>query len=71
MSLWLTAQEVEELTGFKTPRRQKLALGNMGIKFRSRDSDGFPMVDRAQFSAHTVLTPKQRRREPHLDFLNE
>jgi len=70
MSLWLTAEELVELTGFKTSRRQRLALANMGVKFRSRDADGFPLVQRSQFESHTVLTPPRRRREPRLDRVN-
>jgi hypothetical protein len=42
MSLWLTAEELAELTGYKTARRQKVALGQMKIPFFSGAEDGFP-----------------------------
>lgn len=63
MSLWLTPAELEELTGYKTGRRQKMALGQMGIPFVSRAIDGYPMVSRSLFS-QTPLTAASKRREP-------
>jgi len=68
MSLWLTPEELEELTGYKTARRQKLALGEMGVSFRSRPADGYPLVIRSQFET-TVLTPQRRKREPRLELV--
>ena len=68
MSLWLSKEEVVELTGYKNGTKQKLALGQMGIKFRSRASDGFPMVDRWQFEGEIIRpAAKQRRQEPNWD----
>ena len=52
MSLWLSKEELIELTGYKRAGRQKLALGQMGLKFRIRPLDGFPLVDRWQFEEH-------------------
>lgn len=49
MSLWLNDDELAELTGYKRRELQKGALGQLKIKFRSRPSDGFPLVERAQF----------------------
>jgi Domain of unknown function (DUF4224) len=54
MSLWLSKEEVIELTGYKTVSRQKLALDRMGVTFRSRPLDGFPLVDRWQFEGEIV-----------------
>ena len=64
MSLWLTPEELIELTGYKTSRSQKLALGQMNVKLRSRALDGFPLVDRWQFEGE-IIRPKERRREPN------
>ena len=71
MTLFLTPEELEELTGYKTSSRQRLALAEMGVAFRSRPYDGFPLVERYQFETGTKLTPAKRRREPNLDFLRE
>lgn len=46
MTNWLTPQEVEELTGYRRRKRQKLALAEMNIRFISRALDGFPLVSR-------------------------
>jgi Domain of unknown function (DUF4224) len=62
MSLWLTREELVELTGFKTSRKQKLALAEMGLTFRSRPADGFPLVDRWQFEGE-VIRPQERKRQ--------
>ena len=71
MSLWLSKEELVELTGYKRAGRQKLALGQMGLKFRSRPLDGFPLVDRWQFEGET-LTPRVKmwRQEPNWDGIN-
>lgn len=63
MSLWLTEDEIVELTGYKHRERQRKALASMGVKWRSRPADGFPLVDRSQFAEG--LTGKPRRREPN------
>jgi hypothetical protein len=71
VSLWLTAPELIELTGYKTARKQKLALGDMGIKFRSRPADGFPMVDRWQFEGEIIRPQaKKPRKEPNFDAIS-
>lgn len=67
MTLWLTPTELVELTGYKQREKQKLALGKMGVPFRSREADGYPLVDRSQFEGTAPLTPSRRRREPHLE----
>jgi hypothetical protein len=68
MSLWLSKEELVELTGYKRAGRQKLALGQMGLKFRTRPLDGFPLVDRWQFEGGMV-TPRSQiwRHEPNWD----
>jgi hypothetical protein len=69
MTLWLTPEELEQLTGYKIRKHQKLALGKMNVPFRSRAADGYPLVDRVQFESHTVLTPPRRRREARLELV--
>ena len=71
MSLWLSKEELVELTGYKRAARQKLALGQMGLKFRSRPLDGFPLVDRWQFEGEIGTSRGQMwRREPTWDAIN-
>jgi len=52
MSLWLSKEELVELTGYK-----------MGLKFRSRPLDGFPLVDRWQFEGEIVRPRGQMWRQ--------
>lgn len=66
MSLFLTGEELTELTGRKKRKLQREALARMGIAFRSRDADGFPLVLR---SAIEPLTKAEKRREPRLDLI--
>lgn len=70
MSLWLTPDELAELTGYRHKNSQKKALGKMGIHFVSRAMDGFPMVQRGQFEGRAEDKPT-RRREPKLDWLKQ
>ena len=61
MSLWLSKEELIELTGYKNRTRQKLALGQMGLKFRSRPLDGFPLVDRGQSEREVIRSQRNKR----------
>jgi len=72
VSLWLSKEELIELTGYKTARRQKLALDHLGVKFRSRPLDGFPLVDRWQFEGE-IIRPRGglRHQEPTWDGINQ
>jgi Domain of unknown function (DUF4224) len=71
MSLWLSKEELIELTGYKRAGRQKLALGQMGLKFRIRPLDGFPLVDRWQFEGEIVRPwGKMWRQEPNRHAIN-
>lgn len=63
MSLWLTKEELVDLTGFKHRKRQCLELARQGLQFRVRH-DGFPLVDRWQFEQGQVA--KGRQIEPNL-----
>ena len=67
MALWLSKEELIELTGYKTASRQKLALGRMGLKFRSRPLDGFPLVDRWQFEGE-IVRPRGKMWRQELDW---
>lgn len=53
MSLWLTEEELVELTGKKHREKQIAVLSSLRppVKFRVRPEDSFPLVDRWQFQA--------------------
>ena len=71
MSLWLSKEELVELTGYKMASRQKRALTQMGLQFRSRPLDGFPLVDRWQFEGEILRPPAAlRRQQPNWDAIN-
>ena len=61
MSLWLTDDELTELTGYKQSDKRLRALVDMNVKFRRRPADGFILVERHLFEGRTV-----KRREPNL-----
>ena len=63
MSLWLSEDEIVELTGYKHRERQRRALADLGVKWRTRPADGFPLVDRSQFMEGGL--GKTKRREPN------
>ena len=63
--LWLNDDELIELTGYRRRDKQRVALAQMGVKFRSRPSDGFPLVERWQFEGDGKLMRKERRTEPN------
>lgn len=60
MSLWLTEEELVELTAKHHRAKQIEVLSKLRppIKFRIREADSFPLVDRWQFES------KDRKREP-------
>lgn len=51
MNLWLTEEELFTLTGKKQRRLQIEVLAKLrpSVKFRVREEDSFPLVDRWQF----------------------
>jgi len=61
VSLWLTPEELIELTGYKTSRCQKRALGEMSVPFKSRPADGYPLVLRADLQAPQHSAPREPR----------
>ena len=63
MSLWLTDEELIDLTGYRARRLQRKALAELGVNFRSRPADGFPLVERSQFEAGKRDNAK--RKEPN------
>lgn len=60
MSLFLTEDELIELTGFKRRKLQLAALGELGYEFRVRPADGFPLVNRSAIEG----PPRSKKREP-------
>lgn len=50
MSLWLSGEQLRELTGFAQRGKQLAALSELGVKFRLRPADGFPLVESYQFT---------------------
>lgn len=51
MSLWLDEDELRVLTGYTHRSKQIEVLGKLRppVKFRVREHDSYPLVDRAQF----------------------
>lgn len=60
MSIWLTKDELIELTGYHQRDKQRRALVEMNVRFHTRH-DGFFLVQRNQFE---TLTKTHRRAEP-------
>lgn len=60
MSLWLSDDELTELTGYKQSDKRLHALVDMGVKFSRRPADGFFLVERHQFEGG-----RQRKHEPN------
>ncbi len=63
MSLWLTDDELIELTGYRQVAKQRQALAELRVQFRSRPADGFPLVARALFT--TIEGKPTKRAEPN------
>lgn len=62
MSLWLNDDEITELTGYKLREPRCKALAELGVSFKRRPADGFPLVERAQFDGSQK---PQRKKEPN------
>lgn len=60
MSFWLTFDELKELTGFSQRRKQLAALAELGVRFRQRPADGFPLVEKNQFTESTAKAKVKR-----------
>lgn len=69
MSLWLTPEELIELTGYKRRSAQRQALAQMNLRFMSRPIDGFPLVPRWQFEGEIARPDKRRRIAPDYESL--
>lgn len=61
MSLWLDDKELTTLTGYRQRGMRYKALAELGVPFRRRPTDGFPLVERAQFDAGKTT----KRKEPN------
>jgi hypothetical protein len=64
--MFLTDDELKELTGKVQRAKQIAVLAAMGYTFRVRPTDKRPMVARSQVDA---IGKPARRREPQLDHL--
>ena len=67
MGLWLSQEELIQLTGYRRHSKQILVLAKLKIEFRCRPDDGFPLVNRAQFERAQGYN---RRRAPNWAALN-
>lgn len=65
MSLWLDDDELFALTSYRQRAKQIEVLASLQppVRFRVRDIDSFPLVDRAQFQ--TIDAAPKRRKEPN------
>jgi hypothetical protein len=60
MSLWLSDDELTELTGYKQRDKRLHALTDMSVKFRVRPADLFILVERHLFEGGQL-----RKHEPN------
>ena len=65
MSLWLNDDELVELTGYRQREKQRRALAELRVPFKTRPADGFPLVARSQFQSQTV-----KKSEPNFGVAN-
>jgi len=68
--MFLTPDELADLTGYKHREKQKAALRSMGIKFETRP-DGRPRVLRCVLERRHGLTPIRKPREPDFSALDK
>jgi hypothetical protein len=66
MSLHLTDEELYEVTGYRQREKQKQALAELRVPFRSRPADGFPLVVREHYVGRETTAGKPvKRAEPN------
>jgi hypothetical protein len=66
MSLHLNEDELYEVTGYRQREKQKAALAELDIKFRSRPADGYPLVIREHYLSRDGKPAKSMKRtEPN------
>jgi hypothetical protein len=71
MSLFLTAKELRDLTGYQKPGRQIAWLRTQGFTFRTA-ADGHPRVDRSHYlklMGGTVDSTQRKKTEPNFSGL--
>lgn len=68
MSIWLTAEEVQELTARKRWSAQCRALQRMGVAFRP-NAAGRPLVERAAVEKAARTGKSAKRSEPDWEAL--
>ena len=56
MKIYLTAEELQGITGLKKPTAQVRALRKMGFQFITR-ADGSPLMSRSHFELHMCGLP--------------
>jgi hypothetical protein len=59
--MFLTPQELRELTGYSTARKQQEALAAMRYRFDVRPADGRPMLLRAAVEARQLGGKPEKR----------
>ena len=67
MSLWLTPDELVELTGYKQRAKQLIALAELNIRPTIRPADQFPLVLREQVPNLPTKPAKVKRKEPNFE----
>jgi hypothetical protein len=60
--LHLNEDELYDVTGYRQRDKQKKALAELRIKFRSRPADGFPLVVREHYVNQGNESPKFLKR---------
>lgn len=67
--MFITDDELRELTGFKHREKQKVALRQMGYAFTVRPTDGRVLVLRSHVEARHGGKPAKHRPEPEFGHL--
>jgi len=68
--IFLSANELQELTGYQKPALQIRWLAENGYSFDVR-CDGRPVISRTHYESHHEGAIVQRRTEPNLAALDE
>ena len=66
MKLWLSDQEVQELTGMKLPKQQMQVLDHLGYTYRLRSDNNFIVPIFGNFISDQIPTKQEEKYK--LDF---
>ena len=66
MKLWLSDQEVQELTGMKLPKKQMQVLDHLGYTYRLRSDNNFIVPIFGNFISDQIPTKQEEKYK--LDF---